>query len=167
MVECFQPSFLPSLDPKVGIKKKKQKQEPKRKTMSCVPWKGDKAKSESLELPQAAPPEIYHEKQRRELCALHALNNVFQDGEAFTRETLQEIFQRFGILSPLPNVPPFPPACTSKSSPGSGELRATKHSLINRYLLAPDCWQLGGRKGKGKEAMIRACFGPGLCHALL
>lgn len=68
--------------------------EPKSKNMSCMPWKGDKAKSESLELPQAAPPQIYHEKQRRELCALHALNNVFQDSNAFTRETLQEIFQR-------------------------------------------------------------------------
>ncbi|KAL0625368.1 Josephin-1 [Plecturocebus cupreus] len=63
--------------------------------MSCVPWKGDKAKSESLELPQAAPPQIYHEKQRRELCALHALNNVFQDSNAFTRDTLQEIFQSY------------------------------------------------------------------------
>lgn len=62
--------------------------------MSCVPWKGDKAKSESPEPPAAAPPHIYHEKQRRELCALHALNNVFQDGSAFTREALQEIFQR-------------------------------------------------------------------------
>ena len=65
--------------------------------MSCVPWKGDKVKSESLELPQAAPPQIYHEKQRRELCALHALNNVFQDSNAFTRETLQEIFQRYHL----------------------------------------------------------------------
>lgn len=62
--------------------------------MSCVPWKGDKAKSESAEPPQPPPPHIYHEKQRRELCALHALNNVFQDSNAFTRETLQEIFQR-------------------------------------------------------------------------
>lgn len=41
------------------------------------------------------PALIYHEKQRRELCALHALNNVFQDGRAFTRDTLQEIFQRY------------------------------------------------------------------------
>lgn len=40
------------------------------------------------------PPAIYHEKQRRELCALHALNNVFQDGTAFSRDTLQEIYQR-------------------------------------------------------------------------
>lgn len=46
--------------------------------------------------PQAAltTPAIYHEKQRRELCALHALNNVFQDGTAFSRDTLQEICQR-------------------------------------------------------------------------
>nr|XP_004610766.1 unnamed protein product [Sorex araneus] len=80
--------------------------------MSCVPWKGDKAKSESAELPPAAPPDIYHEKQRRELCALHALNNVFQDAEAFTRETLQEIFQR---LSPNTMVTPH-----KKSMLGNG-----------------------------------------------
>ncbi|XP_062058821.1 josephin-1 [Lepus europaeus] len=80
--------------------------------MSCVPWKGDKAKSESLELPPAAPAQIYHEKQRRELCALHALNNVFQDGQAFTRETLQDIFQR---LSPNTMVTPH-----KKSMLGNG-----------------------------------------------
>ena len=80
--------------------------------MSCVPWKGDKAKAESSDLPQAAPPQIYHEKQRRELCALHALNNVFQDSNAFTRETLQEIFQR---LSPNTMVTPH-----KKSMLGNG-----------------------------------------------
>lgn len=49
-------------------------------------------------LSQTAParPAIYHEKQRRELCALHALNNIFQDGTAFSRDTLQEICQRWG-----------------------------------------------------------------------
>lgn len=56
-------------------------------------------------LPDVAPldpaPHIYHEKQRRELCALHALNNVFQDGAAFSRETLQEISLRLA-----PNTPP-------------------------------------------------------------
>jgi hypothetical protein len=31
----------------------------------------------------ADPP--YHERQVRELCALHALNNVFQSSEAFTQ----------------------------------------------------------------------------------
>ncbi|EHB10076.1 Josephin-1 [Heterocephalus glaber] len=71
--------------------------------MSCVPRKGDETTSESLELPQAAPPQIYQEKQRRDLCALHTLNNVFQDGNAFTKVTLEEIFQR---LSPNTMVTP-------------------------------------------------------------
>ncbi|KAM6897510.1 josephin-1 [Xenentodon cancila] len=44
--------------------------------------------------PSLTSPAIYHEKQRRELCALHALNNVFQDGTAFSRDMLQEIYQR-------------------------------------------------------------------------
>ncbi|XP_075689696.1 josephin-1 [Rhinoderma darwinii] len=70
--------------------------------MSCVPWKGDKEKSGS-ESQEPLPAHIYHEKQRRELCALHALNNVFQDSGAFTREALQEIFQR---LSPNTLVTP-------------------------------------------------------------
>lgn len=58
------------------------------------------------------PPSIYHEKQRRELCALHALNNVFQDGTAFTREALQEIYQR---LSPSTLMTPH-----KKSMLGNG-----------------------------------------------
>ncbi|CAH2005681.1 unnamed protein product [Acanthoscelides obtectus] len=32
--------------------------------------------------------EIYHEKQIKELCALHALNNLFQAKDAFTKEEL-------------------------------------------------------------------------------
>ena len=34
---------------------------------------------------------IYHEKQSRELCALHALNNLFQDGTAYSKCVLDEI----------------------------------------------------------------------------
>ena len=34
---------------------------------------------------------IYHEKQIKELCALHALNNLFQDGEAFSKQDLDDI----------------------------------------------------------------------------
>ncbi|XP_035998357.1 josephin-1 isoform X2 [Fundulus heteroclitus] len=52
-------------------------------------------------------PAIYHEKQRRELCALHALNNVFQDGTAFSRDTLQEIYQRDVGRIELSNVEGF------------------------------------------------------------
>lgn len=33
---------------------------------------------------------IYHEKQVKELCALHALNNVFQE-RFFTKATLDEL----------------------------------------------------------------------------
>ncbi|KAL1491419.1 hypothetical protein ABEB36_012020 [Hypothenemus hampei] len=34
---------------------------------------------------------IYHEKQVRELCALHALNNLFQDKNAFSKQQLDTI----------------------------------------------------------------------------
>ncbi|XP_030750566.1 josephin-1 isoform X1 [Sitophilus oryzae] len=34
---------------------------------------------------------IYHEKQIRELCALHALNNLFQDKNAFSKNELDQI----------------------------------------------------------------------------
>ncbi|KAL1140980.1 hypothetical protein AAG570_000906 [Ranatra chinensis] len=36
---------------------------------------------------------IYHEKQVRELCALHALNNLFQERDAFSKAELDEICQ--------------------------------------------------------------------------
>ncbi|CAL8309858.1 unnamed protein product [Boreogadus saida] len=62
--------------------------------------------------PPPAAVVIYHEKQRRELCALHALNNVFQDGTAFSRDALQEISQR---LSPSTLVTPH-----KKSMLGNG-----------------------------------------------
>ncbi|XP_076064074.1 josephin-1-like [Oratosquilla oratoria] len=35
--------------------------------------------------------DIYHEKQVKELCALHSLNNLFQDGRAFTKSELDTI----------------------------------------------------------------------------
>jgi len=34
---------------------------------------------------------IYHEKQSRELCALHALNNLFQDHRAFSKSEMDSI----------------------------------------------------------------------------
>uniref|UniRef100_A0A1L8DTH4 Josephin-2 n=1 Tax=Nyssomyia neivai TaxID=330878 RepID=A0A1L8DTH4_9DIPT len=40
---------------------------------------------------------IYHERQIRELCALHALNNLFQAKGSFTKSQLDEICKR---LSP-------------------------------------------------------------------
>lgn len=40
---------------------------------------------------------VYHERQSLQMCALHALNNLFQDGQAFSRAQLDEICAR---LSP-------------------------------------------------------------------
>lgn len=40
---------------------------------------------------------IYHEKQVKELCALHALNNLFQNPNAYTKTQLDDICYR---LSP-------------------------------------------------------------------
>ncbi|XP_014776703.1 josephin-1 [Octopus bimaculoides] len=40
------------------------------------------------------PPKIYHETQRLQLCGLHALNNLFQDGNAFTKKDLDNICTR-------------------------------------------------------------------------
>ncbi|XP_036409470.1 josephin-1-like [Megalops cyprinoides] len=97
--------------------------------LGCMPWKVSKLKgggtaagggssegegsgASGPPLSLTPPPAIYHEKQRRELCALHALNNVFQDGAAFSRDTLQDIFQR---LSPNTLVTPH-----KKSMLGNG-----------------------------------------------
>jgi len=41
---------------------------------------------------------IYHEKQSRELCALHALNNLFQDRHAFTKRDLDNICLTYVFL---------------------------------------------------------------------
>ena len=34
---------------------------------------------------------MYHERQRKQLCALHALNNLFQDPKAFSQKDLDSI----------------------------------------------------------------------------
>ena len=43
------------------------------------------------------PPEdkIYHERQVKALCALHALNNLFQKEQTFTKKDLDEICERY------------------------------------------------------------------------
>ena len=57
--------------------------------MACLSLKGMDKKNDSCSTHQ-----VYHERQRFELCALHALNNVFQDPMAFTKEQLDEICSR-------------------------------------------------------------------------
>lgn len=60
--------------------------------------------------------DVFHEKQRLELCAIHALNNVLQEG-VFTKETADDICKRWGdvvgmcvgvlhLLCVNPNTPP-------------------------------------------------------------
>jgi len=58
--------------------------------MTCLSFRGigDKINDE------LSASNVYHERQRFELCALHALNNVFQDPNAFTKEQLDEICSR-------------------------------------------------------------------------
>ena len=34
---------------------------------------------------------VYHERQSKELCALHALNNLFQNEKAYTKKDLDDI----------------------------------------------------------------------------
>ena len=60
--------------------------------MSCLPIRGMKSDNSKIS-------EIYHERQYFELCALHALNNVFQDPNAFNKEQLDEICSRYVLLS--------------------------------------------------------------------
>lgn len=43
--------------------------------------------------PPGSPPSVYHERQRLELCAVHALNNVLQQ-RLFSQEAADEICKR-------------------------------------------------------------------------
>uniref|UniRef100_H2ZPY9 Josephin-2 n=1 Tax=Ciona savignyi TaxID=51511 RepID=H2ZPY9_CIOSA len=47
---------------------------------------------------EPTPRKVYHERQHFELCALHALNNVFQDPNAFSKEQLDEIYQFLNFI---------------------------------------------------------------------
>ncbi|KAL9235355.1 hypothetical protein vseg_010118 [Gypsophila vaccaria] len=46
--------------------------------------------------------EIYHERQRLQLCLLHALNNLFQEKDAFTRSNLDKIAKELIENDPTP-----------------------------------------------------------------
>ncbi|XP_066127539.1 josephin-2 [Saccopteryx bilineata] len=49
---------------------------------------------------QPSPPSVYHERQRLELCAIHALNNVLQQ-QLFSQEAADEICKRLAPDSRL------------------------------------------------------------------
>lgn len=43
---------------------------------------------------------IYHERQRLQFCLLHSLNNLFQQEDAFTRASLNEIAEKLVLDDP-------------------------------------------------------------------
>ncbi|KAJ8452668.1 hypothetical protein Cgig2_005004 [Carnegiea gigantea] len=47
--------------------------------------------------------EIYHERQRLQFCLLHALNNLFQEKDAFTRADLDGIAEKLSLDDPTPD----------------------------------------------------------------
>ncbi|XP_024016744.1 josephin-like protein isoform X1 [Eutrema salsugineum] len=51
--------------------------------------------------------QIYHERQRLQFCLLHALNNLFQDKDAFTRENLNSIAEE--LVADDPNKETWTP----------------------------------------------------------
>uniref|UniRef100_A0A6I8PNP0 ubiquitinyl hydrolase 1 n=1 Tax=Ornithorhynchus anatinus TaxID=9258 RepID=A0A6I8PNP0_ORNAN len=64
---------------------------------------GSQAGPPSAGPPPAGPPPagpVYHERQRRELCAVHALNNVLQQ-RLFTQEAADDICKRLAPDSRL------------------------------------------------------------------
>ncbi|KAL4188411.1 hypothetical protein AMTRI_Chr08g202270 [Amborella trichopoda] len=44
--------------------------------------------------------EIYHEKQRLQFCLLHALNNLLQGKDSFTRSDLDDIANKLDLIDP-------------------------------------------------------------------
>ena len=53
-------------------------------------WKGNKNANEDLITPAGEHITIHHEKQTKELCALHALNNLFQEN-FYTKSILDKL----------------------------------------------------------------------------
>lgn len=93
---------------------------------------------------------IYHEKQVRELCALHALNNLFQEKECFTKSELDVICH---TLSPDNWINPH------KSVLGLGNYDI---NVIMKALQKKDCEAIWFDKRKYMQVNCRAqlayCF---------
>ncbi|KAJ3682669.1 hypothetical protein LUZ60_012896 [Juncus effusus] len=45
-------------------------------------------------------PQIYHERQKLQFCLLHALNNLFQENDSFSRVELNNIAEKLEIDDP-------------------------------------------------------------------
>nr|KAF6267424.1 Josephin domain containing 2 [Pipistrellus kuhlii] len=71
-------------------------------TFSCAPLAGVKGGMSQGSGAQPKP-SVYHERQRLELCAIHALNNVLQQ-RLFSQEAADEICKRPLTQLALPHV---------------------------------------------------------------
>lgn len=68
--------------------------QPRKSYVCCVSCMENEASSSEMNndaISSRTSNRIYHEKQVKELCALHALNNLFQEQDAFSKSDLDDI----------------------------------------------------------------------------
>nr|KAF6406987.1 Josephin domain containing 2 [Molossus molossus] len=100
---------------------------------------------------QPSPPSVYHERQRLELCAIHALNNVLQQ-QLFSQEAADEICKR---LAPDSRLNPH------RSLLGTGNYD------VNVIMAALQGLGLAAVWWDGRRAFLAAALAQGLCQVLL
>ncbi|XP_074649250.1 josephin-1-like [Tubulanus polymorphus] len=59
--------------------------------MACIKGHNVNKVCSSSSCSEESVSHIYHEKQSKEMCALHALNNLYQDSKAFSKKQLDSI----------------------------------------------------------------------------
>uniref|UniRef100_A0A8I5ZKN3 ubiquitinyl hydrolase 1 n=2 Tax=Rattus norvegicus TaxID=10116 RepID=A0A8I5ZKN3_RAT len=103
--------------------------------------------------PEARPrsPSVYHERQRLELCAVHALNNVLQE-QLFSQEAADEICKR---LAPDSRLNPH------RSLLGTGNYD------VNVIMAALQGLGLAAVWWDRRRAFLAAALAQGLCEVLL
>uniref|UniRef100_A0A8C6GW43 ubiquitinyl hydrolase 1 n=1 Tax=Mus spicilegus TaxID=10103 RepID=A0A8C6GW43_MUSSI len=105
------------------------------------------------EAPEArpSPPSVYHERQRLELCAVHALNNVLQE-QLFSQEAADEICKR---LAPDSRLNPH------RSLLGTGNYD------VNVIMAALQGLGLAAVWWDRRRTFLAAALAQGLCEVLL
>ncbi|KAH0849335.1 hypothetical protein HID58_090350 [Brassica napus] len=83
--------------------------------------------------------QIYHERQRLQFCLLHSLNNLFQDKNAFTRESLNSIAE--SLVADDPNKETW-------TTPLSFLLKPHHNTLTGNYDVNV---MIAALEGKGKS----------------
>uniref|UniRef100_A0A8C0L5G3 ubiquitinyl hydrolase 1 n=1 Tax=Canis lupus dingo TaxID=286419 RepID=A0A8C0L5G3_CANLU len=100
---------------------------------------------------QPSRPSVYHERQRLELCAVHALNNVLQQ-QLFSQEAADEICKR---LAPDSRLNPH------RSLLGTGNYD------VNVIMAALQGLGLATVWWDRRRAFLAAALAQGLCEVLL